>query len=70
MSLIAKYRKEIDEATAKARRTKERVSVDALDGAEIYAYPKPGDEIAWGVNAPNNIIRGVRRKDGADYGVH
>ena len=41
----------------------------AEDGAEAYAYPKPEGRIAWGVNAAEtgvNILRGIRRPDGAD----
>ena len=46
----------------------ERVSVAASDGAEAYAYPKPGGDIAWGLNRAGdgvNILRGIRRP----YGV-
>jgi hypothetical protein len=44
------------------------VTVEAQDGAEAYAYPHPRG-IAWGVNAPQtgvNVLRGIRRPDGAD----
>lgn len=43
--------------------------MEAFDGAEVYAYPKPEGRIAWGVNAAEtgvNILRGIRRPDGAD----
>ena len=53
----------------KAKGLREAVAVIAFDGAEVYAYPKPAGLIAWGVNAPEtgvNILRGIRRPDGAD----
>jgi len=40
----------------------ERVTVEAQDGAEAYAYPHARG-FAWGVNAAQtgvNILRGVR----------
>jgi hypothetical protein len=46
-------------------------TVKAEDGSEAYAYPHPRS-IAWGVNAAGtgvNILRGVRRPDGADEAV-
>lgn len=54
-------------AKAKARWSRESLTV--ADGAEVYAYPKPEGRIAWGVNAAEtgvNILRGIRRPDGAD----
>ena len=48
---------------------REVVTVTADDGAKAYAYQKPEGRIAWGVNAPEtgvNILRGIRRPDGAD----
>ncbi len=60
------YSAEIDRAIAEARETRERVTVEAEDGPEAYAYPHPRG-IAWGVNAAGtgaNILRGVRRPDG------
>jgi hypothetical protein len=61
----------IEAAIAEARRIRERVTIEAPDGSEIYAYPHQRG-IAWGVNAAGtgaNILRGVRRPDGADEGV-
>ena len=48
---------------------REVVTVTADDGAKAYAYQKPEGRLAWGVNAPEtgvNILRGIRRPDGAD----
>src|SRR5271166_5398389 len=68
--MIAKerYRREIEEVIAKAKARWSRESLTVADGAEAYAYPHPAG-IAWGVNAPEtgfNILRGLRRPDGAD----
>ena len=59
----------IEAAIAKAKASRDLVTVPAFDGAEAYAYPKPGNRIGWGVNAAEggvNLIRGVRRPDGVD----
>ena len=61
----------IERAIAEAERLRERVTVEATDGTEAYAYPHPRG-IAWGLNAAGtcvNILRGVRRPDGADEAV-
>jgi hypothetical protein len=65
----AKYSDTIEEAITKAIDVCERVSIEAEDGTEAYAYPVRGGSIAWGVNAAGtgvNILRGIRRPDGAD----
>ena len=67
-----RYRREIEEAIAKAKAWREIVTVIADDGAEAYAYQKPEGRIAWGVNAPGtgvNVLRGIRRPDGSDEAV-
>ena len=64
-----RYHQEIEAAIAKAKSWREVVTVIADDGAEAYAYPKPEGLIAWGVNAAEtgvNVLRGIRRPDGAD----
>ena len=64
-----RYRHEIEEVIANAKAVGSRESLTTADGAEIYAYPIPGSRIAWGVNAAKtgwNILRGIRRPDGAD----
>ena len=64
-----KYAAAIEAAISKAKSWREVVTVTADDGAEAYAYQKPEGRIAWGVNAPEtgvNILRGIRRPDGAD----
>jgi hypothetical protein len=69
MSTKERYLAEIEAAISKAKSWREVVTVIANDGAEAYAYPKPGSRIAWGVNAAEtgvNILRGIRRPDGAD----
>jgi hypothetical protein len=61
----------IEAVIAKALASRERETVEAEDGSEAYAYPHC-DGIAWGVNAAEtgvNILRGVRRSDGADESV-
>ena len=71
-ALKAKYSAAIEKAVSKAKASRECATVEAFDGSEAYAYPKPQGRIAWGVNAPQtgvNILRGVRRPDGADEGV-
>jgi hypothetical protein len=63
-----RYLDTIEHAIAEAGRLRERVTVEAQDGAEVYAYPHRRG-IAWGVNAAGsgvNILRGIRRPDGAD----
>jgi plasmid stabilization system protein ParE len=63
-----RYSATIEAAISQAGETRQRVTVEAEDGAEIYAYPHTGG-IAWGVNAARsgvNILRGVRRADGTD----
>ena len=63
MSTKERYSPEIEDAIAKARFSRSRATVTTEDGAEIYAYPKPGGLIAWGVNAAEtgvNILRGIR----------
>jgi hypothetical protein len=69
MSTKERYSREIEDAIGKARFSRSRAAVTAEDGAEAYAYPKPEGRIAWGVNAAEtgvNILRGIRRPDGAD----
>jgi hypothetical protein len=69
--LQKRYFDTIETAIAEAGRICERVMVEAFDGAEVYAYPHARG-IAWGVNAAGtrmNILRGVRRPDGADEAV-
>jgi hypothetical protein len=69
--LQTRYSAAIEAAIANAKASRERETVKAADGAEVYAYPHP-EGIAWGVNAVgtgDNILRGVRRPDGQDEGV-
>jgi len=63
-----RYRHEIEEAIGNAKDTGAREIVNAANGEEIYAYPIPGSRVAWGVNDETgwNILRGIRRPDGAD----
>jgi hypothetical protein len=64
-----RYRREIEDAIALARFSRSRATVTTEDGAEIYAYPKPEGLIAWGINSAKtgiNVLRGIRRPDGAD----
>ena len=66
-----RYSDTIERAIAEAGRLRERVTVEATDGTEAYAYHHPRG-IAWGLNAAGsgvNILRGVRRPDGADEAV-
>lgn len=63
-----RYRNAIEAAISQASAMRERVTVEAEDGAEAYAYPHPRG-IAYGLNAAGsgvNILRGVRRPNGAD----
>jgi hypothetical protein len=65
-----KYSGIIEAAIAKVKVSGERVGVEAEDGCEAYAYPKPGRDIAWGLNSADfNLLRGVRRPDGKDVAV-
>ena len=67
----AQKRYSIPSANAKAKLSRERVAIEARDGAEVYTYPHQRG-IAWGVNAAKtgvNILRGVRRPDGVDEAV-
>ena len=59
-------------AISKAQASRDLVTVPAFDGAEAYAYPKPGSRIGWGINAAPtgvNVLRGIRRSDGVDEAV-
>ena len=70
--LHSRYSDTIEAAIKQAKASGERVSVAASDGAEAYACPKPGGDIAWGVNRAGdgvNILRGIRRPYGTDAGV-
>ena len=61
-NLKTRYSAAIETAIGKAKATRDRATVAASDGAEVYAYPHPRG-IAWGVNAAQtgvNILRGVR----------
>ena len=72
MTTEQRYHRELEEVIAKAKVWREVVIVPANDGAEIYAYARPEGRIAWGVNAAEtgvNILRGVRRPDGAEETV-
>jgi hypothetical protein len=71
MSTFRQYQKEIDEVCEKVLKTQSHLKVTAIDGAEIYGYPRSQDRVAWGVNGPDgyNILRGIRRPDGRDEGV-
>jgi hypothetical protein len=70
-ALQARYSAAIEAAIAKAKAIRDLGTVEAFDGAECYAYPHKQGHIAWGVNGPQgvNILRGVRRPDGADEAV-
>jgi hypothetical protein len=66
-----RYLATIEAAISQAGAMRERVTVEAEDGSEAYAYPHTRG-IAWGVNAAEtgvNILRGVRRPDGSDEAV-
>lgn len=64
MSAKEHYRREIEAAISKAKASGFRETVTASDGAEAYAYPQPGEGIAWGVNAAKTgwSVRGIRRR--------
>ena len=67
--MITRYAAAIEAAITKAKASRDLGTVEAFDGAEVYAYPKPGGRIAWGVNAAEggfNVLRGIRRPDGVD----
>jgi hypothetical protein len=64
-----RYCREIEEVITKAKATRSRESLTTRDGAEIYAYPKPEGNIAWGINSAGtgvNLWSGIRRPDGSD----
>ena len=64
-----RYRVQIEEMIARSKEAASQESLTVADGAEVYAYPIPEDRIAWGGNAADtgfNILRGIRRPDGAD----
>jgi hypothetical protein len=66
------YSAAIEAAIAKAKAIRDLGTVEAFDGAEAYAYPQCEGRVGWGVNAAQtgvNILRGVRRPDGADEAV-
>jgi hypothetical protein len=66
-----RYSDTIERAIARAKQMEGRVTVKAQDGSEIYAYPHSRG-IAWSVNETEtgvNILRGIRRTDGADEAV-
>jgi hypothetical protein len=67
---LARFR-EREPSRYKAMASRDLGTVEAPDGSEVYAYPHQRG-IAWGVNAAGsgvNILRGVRRPDGADEAV-
>lgn len=71
ITLKARYGAAIEAAIGKAKASRDLGTVEAFDGAEVYAYPHQRG-IAWGVNAAQtgvNILRGVRRPDGQDEAI-
>jgi hypothetical protein len=67
-----RYSDTIEAAITLAIARCERITIEAPDGAEVYAYPCQGGTIVWGVNAAGtweNILRGVRLPDGTDEAV-
>jgi hypothetical protein len=67
-----RYRDTIEAAIAKAKASGALETVQASDGAVSYAFPRSDGSISWGVNAAGtgrNVLRGVRRPDGADEAV-
>ena len=71
-ALQTRYRAPIEAAIAEARRTHARATAEAADGSEAYACPRRHGLIVWGVNAAEsgvNVLRGLRRPDGADEAV-
>ena len=70
--LRTRYAAAIEAAISKAKASRDLVTVPAFDGAEAYAYPKPGNRIGGGINAAQtgvNVMRGIRRSDGVDEAV-
>ena len=67
----ARYLKEINHATEEARLKQDQVSIEAADGATVYAFaPDRNGEVAWGVvENGENILQGRRRPNGEDYGM-
>jgi hypothetical protein len=71
-ALQTRYRATIEVAIAEARRTHTRATTKAPGGSEAYACLHRHGSIAWGVNAAQtgvNVLRGIRRPDGADEAV-
>lgn len=71
-ALQTRYRTPVEAAIAEARRTHVRATAEAPDGSEAYACPRRHGLIVWGVNAAEsgvNVLRGIRRPDGADEAV-
>jgi hypothetical protein len=71
-NLRARYAAAIEAAIAKAKTSRDLGTVEAFDGAECYAYPHKQGCIAFGVNEAEtgaNILRGIRRPNGADEAV-
>ena len=71
-ALQTRYRRPIEAAIAEARRTHVRATAEAPDGSEAYACPRRHGLIGWGVNTAEcgeNVLRGIRRPDGADETV-
>ena len=69
MQAKQRYHRELAEVIAKAKAAGSRESLTTQDGAEIYAYPMPEGNIAWGINSAGtgvNLWRGIRRPGGAD----
>jgi hypothetical protein len=69
MSTFTDYQKEIEEVCEKVRKTQSSTKVTALDGSEVYAYPRNRKSVAWGVNRASdglNVLRGLRLPDGMD----
>jgi hypothetical protein len=68
ITLKARYAGAIEVAITKAMAMRDRATLAAPDGAEVYAYPHARG-IAWGINAAGtgvNLLRGIRRPDGTD----
>jgi hypothetical protein len=70
ITLKAHYGAAIETAIGKAKAMRDRATVAASDGAEVYAYPHR-EGIAWGVTDQTgvNLLRGIRRPDGTDEAV-
>jgi len=72
IALKEHYSEAIEAAISKAKVSRDLVTVEAFDGTEAYAYSQREGRIAWGVNTEKegiNILRGLRRPDGADEEV-